>query len=184
METYIGKKYKFKVIKFNKKRGNIVLSRRALLEEERESLRSQTLDAMKEGSIVRGVVKNITDYGAFIDLGGMDGLLHITDMSWGRVKHPSQILNIGDEIKVKVLKYDTERERVSLGRKQLQPDPGENVQARYQVGQKLTGKIVSLADYGAFVELEEGVEGLIHVSEMTWTQRVKHPSKIVAIDDT
>jgi small subunit ribosomal protein S1 len=128
-------------------------------------------------------VKNITDYGAFIDLGGMDGLLHITDMSWGRVKHPSQILNIGDEIKVKVLKYDTERERVSLGLKQLQPDPWENVQAKYQVGQKLSGKVVSLAEYGAFVELEEGVEGLIHVSEMSWTQRVKHPSKIVAIDD-
>lgn len=184
LDQYVGKKLKFKVIKFNKKRGNIVLSRRALLEKEREHLKHQTLETIREGQIVDGIVKNITDYGAFIDLGGMDGLLHITDMSWGRVKHPSQIINIGDEIKVKVLKYDTERERVSLGLKQLQPDPWENVQSKYVLGQKLSGKVVSLADYGAFVELEEGVEGLIHVSEMSWTQRVKHPSKIVAIDDT
>ncbi|MES2854337.1 MAG: 30S ribosomal protein S1 [Bdellovibrionota bacterium] len=183
MDIYIGKKYKFKVIKFNKKRGNIVLSRRALLEEERENLRSQTLDAMKEGSIVLGIVKNITDYGAFIDLGGMDGLLHITDMSWGRVKHPSEILNIGDEIKVQVLKYDTERERVSLGLKQLQADPWETAKAGFPAGTKLKGKIVSLADYGAFVELSEGVEGLIHVSEMSWTKRVKHPSQIVNVGD-
>jgi small subunit ribosomal protein S1 len=183
MDVYIGKKYKFKVIKFNKKRGNIVLSRRALLEEERENLRSQTLDAMKEGSIVLGIVKNITDYGAFIDLGGMDGLLHITDMSWGRVKHPSEILNIGDEIKVQVLKYDTERERVSLGLKQLLTDPWESAKAGYPAGAKLKGKIVSLADYGAFVELAEGIEGLIHVSEMSWTKRVKHPSQIVNVGD-
>ena len=146
MDIYIGKKYKFKVIKFNKKRGNIVLSRRALLEEERENLRTQTLDAMKEGSIVTGIVKNITDYGAFIDLGGMDGLLHITDMSWGRVKHPSELLNLGDEIKVVVLKYDPEKERVSLGLKQLQADPWETAIAKFPVGTKLKGKIVSLAD--------------------------------------
>jgi small subunit ribosomal protein S1 len=183
MDMYIGKKYKFKVIKFNKKRGNIVLSRRALLEEERENLRTQTLDAMKEGSIVTGIVKNITDYGAFIDLGGMDGLLHITDMSWGRVKHPSEILNIGDEIKVQVLKYDTERERVSLGLKQLLSDPWEAAKDTYPAGTKLSGKVVSLADYGAFVELAEGIEGLIHVSEMSWTKRVKHPSQIVNIGD-
>jgi len=183
MDVYIGKRYKFKVIKFNKKRGNIVLSRRAILEEERENLRSQTLDAMKEGSIVTGVVKNITDYGAFIDLGGMDGLLHITDMSWGRVKHPSEILNIGDEIKVQVLKYDTERERVSLGLKQLQTDPWESTAAQFPKDTKLKGKIVSLADYGAFVELAEGVEGLIHVSEMSWTKRVKHPSQVVNVGD-
>ena len=183
MDVYIGKKYKFKVIKFNKKRGNIVLSRRALLEEERENLRSQTLDAMKEGSIVTGVVKNITDYGAFIDLGGMDGLLHITDMSWGRVKHPSEILNIGDEIKVQVLKYDTERERVSLGLKQLQADPWESAKDQYPPGTRLHGKVVSLADYGAFVELAEGIEGLIHVSEMSWTKRVKHPSQVVNVGD-
>ena len=183
MDMYIGKKYKFKVIKFNKKRGNIVLSRRALLEEERENLRSQTLDAMKEGSIVTGIVKNITDYGAFIDLGGMDGLLHITDMSWGRVKHPSEILNIGDEVKVQVLKYDTERERVSLGLKQLQQDPWEAAKDNYPAGTKLSGKVVSLADYGAFVELAEGIEGLIHVSEMSWTKRVKHPSQVVNVGD-
>lgn len=183
MDVYLGKKYKFKVIKFNKKRGNIVLSRRALLEEERENLRTQTLDAMKEGSKVTGIVKNITDYGAFIDLGGMDGLLHITDMSWGRVKHPSEILNLGDEIEVVVLKYDSEKERVSLGLKQLQNDPWESALAAFPVGTKLKGKIVSLADYGAFVELAEGVEGLIHVSEMSWTKRVKHPSQLVNVGD-
>jgi small subunit ribosomal protein S1 len=183
MDSYIGKQYKFKVIKFNKKRGNIVLSRRALLEEERESLRSQTLDQMAEGSVVKGIVKNITDYGAFIDLGGMDGLLHITDMSWGRVKHPSEILNVGDEIDVKVLKFDQEKERVSLGLKQQKSDPWENVDTEFQVGKKLQGEIVSLADYGAFVELAEGVEGLIHVSEMSWTKRVKHPSQIVKVGD-
>ena len=184
MDVYIGKKYKFKVIKFNKKRGNIVLSRRALLEEERESLKTQTLDAMKEGSIVTGTVKNITDYGAFIDLGGMDGLLHITDMSWGRVKHPSEILNVGDEIQVKVLKYDNEKERVSLGVKQLQADPWESVRAEFAIGKKLQGKVVSVAEYGAFVELGEGVEGLIHVSEMSWTKRVKHANQIVNVGDT
>jgi small subunit ribosomal protein S1 len=183
MDVYIGKKYKFKVIKFNKKRGNIVLSRRALLEEERESLKTQTLDAMKEGSIVTGLVKNITDYGAFIDLGGMDGLLHITDMSWGRIKHPSEVLNVGDEIQVKVLKYDNEKERVSLGLKQLQPDPWEGVKASYPIGAKLKGKVVSLADYGAFIELGDGIEGLIHVSEMSWTKRVKHPSQIINVGD-
>ena len=183
MDIYIGKVYKFKVIKFNKKRGNIVLSRRALLEEERESLKTQTLDAMKEGSVVKGIVKNITDYGAFIDLGGMDGLLHITDMSWGRIKHPSEMLNVGDEIDVKVLKYDQEKERVSLGLKQLQDDPWESVVKRFTVGSKVKGKIVSLADYGAFVEIDSGVEGLIHVSEMSWTKRVKHPSAIVNVGD-
>lgn len=182
MDVYLGKKFKFKVIKFNKKRGNIVLSRRALLEEERDSLRSQTLDTMAEGSVVTGIVKNITDYGAFIDLGGMDGLLHITDMSWGRVKHPSEMLNVGDEIQVKVLKYDKEKERVSLGMKQLTSDPWESVKASYPPGTKLKGKVVSLAEYGAFVELGEGIEGLIHVSEMSWTKRVKHPSQVVAVD--
>lgn len=183
MDVYIGKKYKFKVIKFNKKRGNIVLSRRALLEEERESMRSQTLDQIKEGSIVAGIVKNITDYGAFIDLGGMDGLLHITDMSWGRVKHPSEILNVGDEIQVKVLKYDNEKERVSLGIKQMQADPWETMKAAYPIGAKLKGKVVSLAEYGAFLEIGNGVEGLVHVSEMSWTKRVKHPSQVLNIGD-
>jgi small subunit ribosomal protein S1 len=183
MDVYIGKKFKFKVIKFNKKRGNIVLSRRVLLEEERESLRTQTLDAMKEGSIVTGLVKNITDYGAFIDLGGMDGLLHITDMSWGRVKHPSEILNVGDEIKVMVLKYDNERERVSLGLKQMQSDPWTTAKDKFPVGAKTRGKVVSLTDYGAFVELDQGIEGLIHVSEMSWTKRVKHPNQVVNVGD-
>jgi len=183
LDAYIGKRFKFKVIKFNKKRGNIVLSRRALLEEERENLKSQILGNITEGQVVKGMVKNITDYGAFIDLGGMDGLLHITDMSWGRIKHPSEILNVGDEIEVKILKYDSEKERVSLGMKQLRADPWESVTSKYPVGTKTSGKIVSLADYGAFVELDDGVEGLIHVSEMSWTKRLKHPSQMVKVDD-
>ncbi len=183
MDSYIGKKYPFKVIKFNKKRGNIVLSRRVLLEEERESLKSQTMDSMKEGSIVRGIVKNITDYGAFIDLGGMDGLLHITDMSWGRVKHPSELVKVGDELEVKVLKFDDDKERVSLGMKQMSDDPWLSVDSQFPIGKKLSGEVVSLADYGAFVELEDGIEGLIHVSEMSWTKRVKHPSQMVTVGD-
>lgn len=183
MDVYIGKKYKFKVIKFNKKRGNIVLSRRALLEEERESMKTQTMDAMKEGSVIRGMVKNITEYGAFLDLGGMDGLLHITDMSWGRIKHPSEVLNVGDEIEVMVLKYDQEKERVSLGLKQLQRDPWLDTAEKYSKGSQVTGKITSLVDYGAFVEIGEGVEGLIHVSEMSWTKKVKHPSQLINVGD-
>lgn len=179
MDVFLGKKYKFKVIKFNKKRGNIVLSRRALLEEERENLKTQTIDSMKEGSIVAGLVKNITDYGAFIDLGGMDGLLHITDMSWGRIKHPSEVINVGDEIQVKVLKYDQEKQRVSLGLKQLQEDPWASVAADYAIGKKVKGKVVSVTEYGAFIELGEGIEGLIHVSEMSWTKRVKHANQIL-----
>lgn len=182
MDVYLGKKYKFKVIKFNKKRGNIVLSRRALLEEERDSLKAQTADTMKEGAVVMGLVKNVTDYGAFIDLGGLDGLLHITDMSWGRVKHPSELINVGDEIQVKILKYDTEKERVSLGLKQLTEDPWANIKNTYAIGAKVKGKIVSVAEYGAFVELGDGVEGLIHVSEMSWTKRVKHANQIVQVD--
>lgn len=184
MDVYLGKKYKFKVIKFNKKRGNIVLSRRALLEEERESQRNLTLEAMKEGSVVTGSVKNITDYGAFIDLGGMDGLLHITDMSWGRVKHPSEVLSVGQDITVKVLKYDQDKERVSLGMKQLHDDPWASVRDKFPVGTKVSGKVVSLAEYGAFIELAEGVEGLIHVSEMSWTKRVKHPSQVLSVGDS
>jgi small subunit ribosomal protein S1 len=183
MDQYIGKTYKFKVIKFNKRRGNIVLSRRALLEQERESLRTQTLDAMKEGSVVRGLVKNITDYGVFIDLGGMDGLLHITDMSWGRIKHPSEMVNVGDELEVVVLKYDNSKERVSLGLKQLKADPWAAVAAEFVPGKRVKGKVVSLTEYGAFVELADGVEGLIHVSEMSWTKRVKHPNQILKVDD-
>jgi small subunit ribosomal protein S1 len=179
LDIYVGKKFKFKVVKFNKKRGNIVLSRRSILEQERESMRSQAIGSMKEGSLVTGLVKNITDYGAFIDLGGMDGLLHITDMSWGRLKHPSELLSLGQEVQVKILKFDNEKERVSLGLKQLRPDPWEGVKERYKLNEKVRGKIVSVADYGAFVELEEGVEGLIHVSEMTWGKKVKSASQLV-----
>ena len=183
LESRLQQKLQFKIIKFNKRRGNIVLSRRALLEKERKKLRETTLQTLQVGQIVDGVIKNITDYGAFIDLGGIDGLLHVTDMSWGRVNHPSEIFQVGDEIKVKVLKFDPETERVSLGLKQLQPDPWIDAGHRYPIGKRLQGKVVSLTDYGAFVELEPGVEGLIHVSEMSWTKRVKHPSKVVSIGD-
>ena len=183
IDKMIGQEYEFKILKFNKRRGNIVLSRRALLEKEREALRQETLKNLKEGATLDGIVKNITDYGAFIDLGGIDGLLHITDMSWGRINHPSELFEVGDEIKVMVLKYDEERQRVSLGYKQIQPDPWNQVAAKYQVNQRVKGKVVSLTDYGAFVELEDGIEGLIHVSEMSWVKKVKHPSKILAVGD-
>ncbi len=184
LDKYLGKKLNFKVIKFNKKRGNIVLSRKALLLKEREKLRVETLEQLQEGMVVQGVVKNITDYGAFIDLGGMDGLLHITDMSWGRIKHPSELFQVGDEVTVKVLKYDKEKERVSLGLKQVQDNPWDKVPEKYHVGDKVSGKVVSIKDYGAFVELEDGVEGLIHVSEMSWTNKVKHPSKVLNPGDS
>ena len=183
MDIYLGNKYRFKVIKFNKQRGNIVLSRRAILEEERESKRSETLDQMSEGAVVVGSVKNITDYGVFIDLGGMDGLLHITDMSWGRVKHPSEMIKVGEDIEVKVLKFDSEKERVSLGLKQLTEDPWEAVRENYPIEKKLSGEVVSVADYGAFMQLGDGIEGLIHVSEMSWTKRIKHPSEVVSVGD-
>lgn len=178
----IGKKFKFKVIKFNKRRGNIVLSRRAILEKEKESLRSDTLKRIQEGDISDGIVKNITDYGAFIDLGGIDGLLHITDMSWGRIKHPSEILEVGDDVKVKILKFEPEKERVSLGLKQITEDPWEKVPQEYAIGTRVAGKVVSITDYGAFVEIKNGIEGLLHVSEMTWSKRAKHPSKIVSLN--
>jgi small subunit ribosomal protein S1 len=177
LDKYIGKTMEFKVIKFNKKRGNIVLSRRAILQEERGKLRNEILNQIQEGMIVKGIVKNITDYGAFIDLGGIDGLLHITDMSWGRVKHPSNLLNIGDEVEVKILKFDAEKERVSLGLKQVQPNPWEQAHEKYVSGSKVTGEIVSVKDYGVFVELDDGIEGLIHVSEMSWTGKIKNPTK-------
>jgi small subunit ribosomal protein S1 len=176
LDKFIGKKMEFKVIKFNKKRGNIVLSRRAILAEERGKLRDETLGQITEGMIVKGIVKNITDYGAFIDLGGVDGLLHITDMSWGRVKHPSNIIALGDEINVKILKYDTSKERVSLGLKQVQPNPWESAEEKYTVGTTVTGEVVSVKDYGIFVELDDGIEGLIHVSEVSWTNN-KGPIK-------
>lgn len=183
LDKLLGETFEFKIIKLNKRRGNIVLSRRVLLEEQRESLRQKTLETLAEDQEVVGVVKNLTDYGAFIDLGGIDGLLHITDMSWGRVAHPSDVLAVGDKVKVKVLKFDREKERVSLGLKQLTADPWLSVAEKYPTGSRVTGKVVSLTDYGAFVELDEGVEGLIHVSEMSWTKRIKHPSKILSIGD-
>ena len=183
LDKFLGKKLKFKIIKFNKKRGNIVLSRRAVVAQERELQRAETLANLQEGMIVTGTVKNITEYGAFIDLGGMDGLLHITDMSWGRIKHPSELFAVGDEIKVKILKYDREKERVSLGLKQVSPNPWDEAEYKFPIGVKVKGKVVSLKDYGAFVELEDGIEGLIHVSEMSWTERVKHPSKVINVGD-
>jgi len=183
LEDMLGKKLEFKIIKFNQRRGNIVLSRRVLLEKERKKLREETLGQIQEGQIVDGVIKNLTDYGAFIDLGGIDGLLHVTDMSWGRVNHPSELFQVGEEIKVKVLKFDQETERVSLGLKQIQPDPWVDASMRYPIGKRVSGKVVALTDYGAFLELEAGIEGLIHVSEMSWTKRVKHPSKVVSIGD-
>lgn len=183
LEKLIGTTLDFKIIKLNKRRGNIVLSRRVLLEEKRETQRADTLETLSEGQAVEGTVKNLTDYGAFIDLGGIDGLLHITDMSWGRVNHPSDVLAIGDKINVKILKYDRERERVSLGLKQITPDPWLEVETAYPVEARVSGKVVSLTDYGAFVELEDGVEGLIHVSEMSWTKRIKHPNKMLNVGD-
>jgi len=183
LDKFLGKRLKFKIIKFNKKRGNIVLSRRAVVSQERELQRAETLANIQEGMIVTGVVKNITEYGAFIDLGGMDGLLHITDMSWGRIKHPSELFAVGDEIKVKVLKYDREKERVSLGLKQVTANPWDEAEYKFPVGMTVKGKVVSLKDYGAFVELDDGIEGLIHVSEMSWTERVKHPSKLINVGD-
>ena len=184
LDALKGQELRMRVIKVNKKRGNIVLSRKVLLEEENAEKKKETLANMAEGNVMQGVVKNLTDYGAFIDLGGIDGLLHVTDMSWGRAQHPSEIFKVNDEVEVIVLKFDPSTERVSLGYKQLHADPWASVTERYPVGQRLSGKVVSLTDYGAFVELEPGVEGLIHVSEMSWSKRVKHPSKLLTVGDT
>lgn len=183
LETLIGETIRTKIIKLNRRRGNIVLSRRAILEEERESARQETLAHLEEGKVIKGVVKNITDYGVFIDLGGIDGLLHITDISWGRVNHPSELFQVGDEIEVVVLQFNQQEEKVSLGLKQKSADPWETVAEKYPVGSRVSGKVVSITDYGAFVELETGIEGLVHISEMSWTKRVKHPSKIVSMGD-
>lgn len=184
LDRLVGEEFFFKIIKFNPRRGNVVLSRRVLLEEERETKKEDTLKVLEEGSVMEGIVKNITDYGAFIDLGGIDGLLHITDLSWGRLQHPSEMLTVGDNVQVKVLKFDKEKERVSLGMKQLSEDPWEGVPAKYPVSTRVTGKVMSVTDYGAFVKLEDGVEGLVHISEMTWNRKIKHPSKIVEVGDS
>ncbi|EEM6834111.1 30S ribosomal protein S1 [Salmonella enterica] len=178
-----GKELEFKVIKLDQKRNNVVVSRRAVIESENSAERAQLLENLQEGMEVKGIVKNLTDYGAFVDLGGVDGLLHITDMAWKRVKHPSEIVNVGDEINVKVLKFDRERTRVSLGLKQLGEDPWVAIAKRYPEGTKLTGRVTNLTDYGCFVEIEEGVEGLVHVSEMDWTNKNIHPSKVVNVGD-
>lgn len=184
LDELVGKIFTFKILKYNRKRSNIVLSRRAILEQERDVKRATTLETIQEGKVVDGVVKNITKYGVFVDLGGVDGLLHITDISWGRVKHPSELFSVGDKINVKILSFDIEKERVSLGKKQLTQDPWLTAVEKYPVASRITGKVVSLTDYGAFVELEGGIEGLIHISEMSWTKKVRHPSKVVSIGDT
>jgi len=183
LDELVNQTLSFKVLKYNRKRSNIVLSRRAVLEEERMARRSATLSTIHEGKVVEGIIKNITEYGVFVDLGGIDGLLHITDISWGRVKHPAELFQVGQSIKVKVLNLDLDRERVSLGMKQLTEDPWATADDKYAIGNKVSGHIVSLTDYGAFVELEEGVEGLIHVSEMSWTRKIRHPSHFVSVGD-
>lgn len=183
LERLIGETYPMKIIKMNHKRGNIVVSRRVLLEESRDKRRALTLSSLREGQVIEGIVKNITEYGAFIDLGGIDGLLHITDMSWGRVGHPSELFIVGDKVSVVVLKYDKTSGRVSLGTKQKTPDPWGDVESKYSPQTKVLGKVVSLTDYGAFVELEPGIEGLVHISEMSWAHEVKHPSRIVSVGD-
>ena len=183
LESLRGKELDFKVISVDKKRGNIVLSRKAVVEIEQEARKRETLQLLEEGRVLRGVVKNLTDYGAFVDLGGLDGLLHVTDMSWGRVNHPSDLVKVGEEIDVVVLKFDRETERVSLGTKQLTEDPWVHVPGKYPAGSRVAGRVTNVTDYGAFVELEEGVEGLVHVSEMSWSKKVKNPSKLVSPGD-
>jgi small subunit ribosomal protein S1 len=184
LDALIGQSFDFKILKFNRKRNNVVISRRVILEEERGKLREKMREILQEGQIIVGSVTNITDYGLFIDLGGMDGLCHITDLSWGRVSHPAKLYKVGQEVEVKVLKYDRDNDRVSLGIKQLRDDPWATVAERYPISEKTVGKVVSITDYGVFVELEEGVEGLVHVSEMTWSKKPRHPSKIVAVGDS
>ncbi|HIP39958.1 MAG TPA: 30S ribosomal protein S1 [Desulfocapsa sulfexigens] len=183
LDALIGENFEFKILKFNRKRNNVVISRRAILEEARAKLREKMRSVLEEGQIIKGAITNITDYGLFIDMGGMDGLCHITDLSWGRVSHPAKLYKVGQELEVKVLKYDKEHDRVSLGVKQLKADPWATVAERFPVGEKTMGKVVSITDYGVFVELEEGVEGLIHVSEMTWSKKPRHPSKMVTVGD-
>lgn len=181
LDKFVGQSMEFQILKYSRERGNIVLSRRVVLESERKALKRDTIRQLAEGVVMEGIVKNVTDYGAFIDLGGIDGLLHITDMSWGRVNHPAELLSVGQTVPVVVLKYDQENERVSLGMKQLNENPWEKVEEKYRPGTTISGKVVSLTDYGAFVRLDEGIEGLIHVSEMSWTRKVHHPSKMLSI---
>ncbi len=183
LDGLIGQTFDFKILKFNRKRNNVVISRRVILEEKRAKLREQMRSTLEEGQTISGAITNITDYGLFIDLGGMDGLCHITDLSWGRVSHPSKLYSVGEEIEVKILKYDKDSDRVSLGVKQLKSDPWELVPEQYAQGSRVTGKVVSITDYGVFVELEEGVEGLVHISEMSWSKKPRHPSKIVTVGD-
>ena len=183
LESLVNKTYRFKILKYNKRRGNVVLSRRVLLEDERASQKAKTIEFLEEGATVEGTVKNLTEYGIFVDLGGIDGLLHITDMSWGRVGHPSEMFNVGDVINVKVLSFDRDKERVSLGLKQLMEDPWTTAAQNYTEGTKVRGRVVSLADYGAFVEVAEGIEGLIHVSEMSWTRKIRNPAKVLNVGD-
>jgi small subunit ribosomal protein S1 len=183
LDAMKGQTFDVAIVKLNKKRGNVVVSRKQLLEQEQTEKRSQLLGHLEEGTILTGVVKNLTEYGAFVDLGGIDGLLHITDMSWGRLTHPRDLVNVGDQIQVKVLKFDNDKQRVSLGFKQLTPDPWLDAEHRYPVGAHVSGRVISVTDYGAFVELEQGIEGLVHVSEMTWSKRAKHPSKLVSVND-
>jgi small subunit ribosomal protein S1 len=183
LDKLLGQSFDFKILKLSRKRGNIVLSRRVILEKERESLRAETLKKIEEGAVVKGIVKNITDYGVFIDLGGVDGLLHVTDISWGRITSPRDYFNIGDEAEIKILSFDRETQRVALGYKQLRTNPWELVQKQYPLQTKVTGKVVNITNYGAFIELEEGVEGLIHISEMSWTKKIKHPSQVLSIGD-
>jgi len=182
LDRFIGTKDRFAILKFNRMRGNVVLSRRELLEKERGELKQEILKILEEGVILEGVIKNITGYGAFVDLGGIDGILHISDMSWGRISHPSEIVQVGETVKVVVLKFDTEKERISLGMKQLTPDPWQTVAEKYRIGTRVQGKVISIMDYGAFVELESGIEGLIHISEMSWTRKVTHPSKLLQVN--
>ena len=181
LDKFIGTTDRFAVLKFNRARGNVVLSRRALLEKERDGLKQDILKILEEGVIIEGTVKNITGYGAFVDLGGIDGILHISDMSWGRISHPSEVVHVGDKLQVVVLKFDAEKERISLGMKQLTPDPWNTVASKYPAGSRVQGKVISIMDYGAFVELESGIEGLIHISEMSWSRKIAHPSKILQV---
>ncbi len=183
VDRFVGKKDHFHVLKYNRPRGNVVLSRKLMMEKEREVLKKDTLKILEEGVILEGTVKNITGYGAFVDVGGIDGILHITDMSWGRINHPSDLVTVGDSIKVVVLKFDPERERISLGMKQITPDPWKSIEEKFVVGARVQGKVVGLTDYGAFVELEKGIEGLIHISEMSWAKKVTHPMKVVQVGE-